>query len=303
MVAGLKEELEEQFISDCSCMTTYNLAQKYGRSESRIKEWRIGLWHEEKLLWWPGIMLSESRDYDEWLDLEGDAVVIGDVEIPYHDAQMLGYAVSIGKKFKIKQLIVAGDFVANDALSWHPSEDEQEVYSVADELMEGEEILRELFEHFTSISMIKGNHEARGNKRKELGFFKQMQNQWGDLGDLNISYYKWCRLGDIRIEHPIYGKVPGSVARERAEIEDLNIMAGHSHHFSWSFTKSGKHFAIDLGHCTDPQKRYYKAVDGVERYPRWISGFWMVRKGYVYPFPKLWTDWHWWLVEMKIKGD
>jgi len=99
-----------------------------------------------------------------------------------------------------------------------------------------------------------------------------------------------------RIEHPKnYAKAPGSVARERAEIEEESVLCGHTHHMSWSFAKNGKHQAIDIGHCTRPECRYYIAANGTTRYPKWNAGFWMIRNGYLYPFPKETTDWDFWL--------
>jgi hypothetical protein len=64
---------------------------------------------------------------------------------------------------------------------------------------------------------------------------------------------------------------------------------------SLSYTRNGKYVAVDLGHCTDPSKRYYLKVNGVTRHPKWISGFWMVRNGYAYGFTKKFTDWQFWL--------
>ena len=305
MAGKCPEDLEEQFIKECKYQPTDVLALNYGKAVSTVQDWRLQLYREGKLLWWPGIRVGGCRSYDDHLVLEGDAVVIGDLEVPYHDVEILGYAVSIGKLFGIKQLLIAGDFLANDAVGHFAdmAEDTEESYlfTLADGIMVGGAVLEDLFQWFDTISIIKGNHEQRANRIKEIGFFNWMRDSWDGLGDLEISFYKWCELGKFRIEHPTFRKIPGSIARERAEIEDTSIMCAHTHGFSLTFTKNGKFQAIDLGHCTRPETRYYKMVNGVGPHPKWVSGFWVVRNDYAYGFTKEFTDWDFWLKQLEIK--
>lgn len=298
MAGRCPEDLETQFIEDCRTLDIHELCERYDRAPSTIKEWRISLYHDGKLLWWPGIRTGLCRVYDDHVELNEDCIIISDLEVPYHDHELLGYVVSVGKRFGITTLVIAGDFLALDALGFWPCEDtdESDNYTVADSLLDGELVLQSLFQWFTRIVLIKGNHEQRGTRAKELGFFRMMQRAWEDLGELEISFYKWCKVQGRRIEHPgNYSKVPGSVVRERAEIEGCDVAGGHNHHFSWSFTRDGNYAAIDLGHCTRPETRYYKMVNGTTRHPKWVAGFWMLRNGYWYPFPKKFTDWRFWL--------
>jgi len=298
MAGKCPTELEEQFITDCALMDTSDLCEKYDRAPSTIKEWRMNLFHAGRLLWWPGIQVGEVKEYTDQIEIEDDAIILGDLEIPYHDPEVLGYAVSVGKRFGITTLVIAGDFLANDAVGFWPAEDtdESQNYSLADSLLDGKLVLQSLFEYFKRIILIKGNHEQRATRVREWGFFQMMQQEWEELGDLEISFYKWCVVQGCRIEHfGNYSKIPGSVARERAEIEGCSVAGGHTHHLSMSFSKSGDNIAIDLGHCTRPKTRYYKQVNGTTRHPKWIAGFWMLRNGYWYPFPKEFTDWAFWL--------
>jgi len=304
MAGKCPEETEAQFIADCSRLDLYELCDKYDRAPSTIKEWRTGLHRDGKLLWWPGIRTGQCRSYDDAIELNEDAVIISDLEIPYHDSELLGYAVSIGRLFGITTLVIAGDLLANDALGYWPSEDTDESgrYTVEDSLQDGGRVLEALFQHFKRIVIIKGNHDQRGTRVKEWGFFEMMRRSWENLGDLDISFYKWCIIQGKRVEHfGAYAKVPGSVSRDRAEIEQMDVAGGHTHHLSMVFTKDGQHQAIELGHCTLPEKRYYKTVNGTTRHPKWVSGFWVLRNGYWYPFPKLFTDWSFWLRQVQVK--
>jgi hypothetical protein len=304
------KELETEFITDVeSGIPVPALCDKYNRCRSTIRDWRLGLYHQGKILWWPNIPYGEVLEYNDNIVVEGDAVVIGDLEIPYHDPQTIGYALSVGRSFRISNLVIAGDFLANDAVGYFAGKiedtDDSVTYTLADGLEEGKAILEELFQHFSKIAVIKGNHEARAARVREMGFFRMMEKRWEELGDLELSFYKWCEVRSggetFRIEHPgNYSKVPGSVVRDRAEIEHSHVLAGHTHHLSLSFTKTGKHLAGDLGHCTRPRARYYKAVDGTTRHPKWNRGFWMIRNGYAYPFAVDFTDWDFWLREVKV---
>lgn len=302
MAGKCPESLEAQFIEDCARLTTAALTEKYGKSATTIRDWRLNLYRRGKLLWWPGIQVHEDNEYDDYLEIQGDVMVVGDLEIPFHDAELLGYMVAVAMKFGVKQLVVAGDFLAFDEFSNWPSEEGDTKRTLADTLWSGGDVLKSLFEWFDEISIIKGNHEQRGTRRKELALFQLMEQTWSELGSLNISYYKWCRAVSggktFRIEHPgNYSRVPGAVVRDRAEIEQESTLGAHTHHCSWSVTKDGRFEAVDLGHCTRPEQRWYKTVNGTTRHPKWVAGFWMIRKGYLYGFPKDFTDWNFWLEE------
>lgn len=306
MAGKCPKKWRAQFSQDAQTMTVRQLAEKYDRAWSTIKDWRVELYHAGELLWYPGIQVGDVEDYDDYIEIQDNAIITGDLEVPHHNPQLLGYMVEIAKLFGIGTLIIAGDFVANDAVGYHAHRredtDRSTRYTLRDALHDGELVLQSLFEWFQSIYLIKGNHEQRATQAKELGFFNMMRDAWQDLGHLEISYYKWMLCQGRRIEHPSnYSKVPGSVVRERAEIENQGVMGGHTHHFSRSYTRDGRHEAIDLGHCTLPKTRYYKTVNGTTRHPKWVSGFWVLQDGYAYPFPLQFTDWEFWLRRVRIE--
>jgi len=108
------------------------------------------------------------------VEVEGDFIVTGDLEIPYHDGELLGYAVSLAQKFGIKKLIVAGDFVAMDELSPFPQEIGT-MHTLSDTVAEGRMVLEDLVEWFEEILLIKGNHEQRGSRAREIGFYNLLE--------------------------------------------------------------------------------------------------------------------------------
>jgi len=300
-------EREAEFIEDCERLTVASLSAKYERANSTIREWRIELFREGRLLWWPGIRLhAEEPEWEPSIVWEGDCMAVSDVEVPFHDPKTLGYLVAIAMKFHIKALVIAGDFLALDSESYWPTEEGMEERTLADDKWSGADVVGSLLEWFDTIIIVKGNHEQRGTKKRELGLLEDLRRQWGELGDVELSLYKWCLVesgGEVfRLEHfGNYSKVPGSVARERALIENCHILGGHTHHCSWSVACNGQMLAIDLGHATREETRFYKTVNGTTRHPKWVKGFAMIRNGYVTQFATEFTDWSLWLKEMDLE--
>lgn len=60
--------------------------------------------------------------YDEPLVMEGDALILPDIEFPFHHAEFLNRVLDIAAKWKIRQCIIAGDLLHFDSLSgWEPN--------------------------------------------------------------------------------------------------------------------------------------------------------------------------------------
>ncbi len=68
--------------------------------------------------------ISESTypRYDMPLEMTGDALILPDIEIPFHHAEFLNKCLELAAKWKIRQCIIAGDLLHFDSLSaWEPS--------------------------------------------------------------------------------------------------------------------------------------------------------------------------------------
>lgn len=60
--------------------------------------------------------------YDEPPEIEGDALILPDAEIPFHHADFINRVLDISEAWKIKQMIAAGDLLHFDSLSgWEPN--------------------------------------------------------------------------------------------------------------------------------------------------------------------------------------
>ncbi len=68
--------------------------------------------------------ISESTypRYDTPLEMTGDALILPDIEFPFHHAEFLNQCLGLAQKWGIRQCIVAGDLLHFDSLSgWEPS--------------------------------------------------------------------------------------------------------------------------------------------------------------------------------------
>jgi hypothetical protein len=60
--------------------------------------------------------------YDTPPELEGDALILPDAEIPFHHADFINRVLDLAEAWKIKQMIAAGDLLHFDSLSgWEPN--------------------------------------------------------------------------------------------------------------------------------------------------------------------------------------
>lgn len=57
------------------------------------------------------ISASPSRKWDDNEELNGDALILSDVETPYHHADFMNKCIRLAKSWGIPNLVLAGDFV------------------------------------------------------------------------------------------------------------------------------------------------------------------------------------------------
>ena len=232
-----------------------------------------------------GIPKSTTPNYQDMiLKVKGDVVVVGDLEVPDHDADVLELAMAIGKKMGIHQLIINGDFIAADGLSPFPDIPvELDGFDTCKELDIACDILIAMSQQFTSIYTNEGNHDKRVRRATsgQLPAYKLFHKLLPSIQTTPFSQIHLTSGGKKwLICHPKnYSRLPGSVARDIAEIQQMNVVCAHTHHLSMTPTKCGQFWALDGGHCRDESRTLYK-IDDVTRHPQWTPGFTVVKNGY-----------------------
>lgn len=243
-----------------------------------------------------GIPASVTPNYhDLILKIRGDAIICGDLEVPDHSADVLERAVAVGEKMGIHQLIINGDAVAADGFSPFQGNLRRGVEPL-EEVRILATVIRAMARQFATVYLCEGNHDKRWRRMSEgqVTLSNEIADRLPDI-DITVTPFSQIHLtsGGKRwlVCHPKnYSRLPGSVARDLAEIHQSNVVAAHTHHLSMSQTKCGQYWALDGGHCRDEQRTLYK-IDDVTRHPRWTAGFVVVRNGYGHIFPMKGTDW------------
>lgn len=137
-------------------------------------------------------ILPPTRIYNDHLKLSGDWVVSSDYHIPYTDVGLVRLMIATAKKFKTKNLLVAGDFLDQAAFSMFFI---QETADFKEELEGAREIFQLLAGWFTNIKFLLGNHDTRLLKllQFKLGaedFFKMISDK------LQLSQYPYCKINE-----------------------------------------------------------------------------------------------------------
>jgi hypothetical protein len=101
-------------------MRAARFAAKSGKFGKRsVEAIRVKLRSMREELYPAGAFIPDSSfpRYDAPLVMEGDALVLPDVEAPYHDADFIQQCIDLAGTWGIKNLVLAGDFLHFDSLS------------------------------------------------------------------------------------------------------------------------------------------------------------------------------------------
>lgn len=238
---------------------------------------------------------STEPRYDNPPKIEAESVlVLGDLQIPFHDAAFLNKCISLARCWGIRRLLLGGDVLDLNAFSiW--------VTRSADanaELDEAERTMARVISGFATIDWLMGNHEDR--IRKALGAWlsaDRIRKLIGLGANVEAHDYYHCFVGDDWIvTHPKNTSViPARVAVWLSEKFGRNVAMLHNHVCGVSQTRDGEHIGIDVGMCADPMRLEYNAIRMGTR-PAMSQGAlilrWCAEERRYYPHHLTqWADW------------
>lgn len=267
------------------------IAKELSSSERAVTNDTISSWVKRGKIF---RVLPESPRYDDYLRLSGDYVVCSDTQIPFTDMVLTKHMIDIAKLFKIRKLVIAGDFLDQTGLSMKFKEHGS---NLKEELQAARDFLKYLNTWFREIHLFVGNHDIRLLRLAEfkLGvedMFKMISTKW------KMNPYPKCKItsgGKIfYITHPdSYSRNATRVAQTINHREQCSVLVAHGHAMGVTFSPSGKEICGDTGGLFDQTKIKYKNQKDTT-HGNWISGFSIIRNGYLYQFPKNFTDWPFW---------
>lgn len=176
---------------------------------------------------------SSAPVWDDWVKLEGDALILADVEAPYHHAEFINHTIDLADTLGIKRLVLAGDFVHFSNFSqWGsdfarkklstvqdrklieivtelPTEQRDRMFeqlesvgiispeaNVSEELAAVRKLVREIQGAFSEIIYFMGNHQKR--KLTWQGYDEEPEELIrlfdGDKSKWQASPYYFCEL-------------------------------------------------------------------------------------------------------------
>lgn len=295
-------ELAKNVVEESPEITKKDLAKTLGIPRTTLSDAMEREWYVTEVEDILDVNLLEYQYKDNYIRIEGDAIIIGDVEVPYQNDSLLRKAVKIGNIFGIEQLIVNGDFLSLDSVSKWKKDGEQTITSLEDELSEGKRVLKYLSKQFNKMYFVRGNHEDRLIRKTDGNMNMRVIISMiaPDTVEAKTTSFKHLELNnDFIVGHPDnYSKIPGRTGNRLVRKYNKSVILGHQHHMSRTWDESGQYEIIDGGHCTLPQSRFYKTAS-FTTHPDWISGFVLAKQGagnktYIHLFPEKHTDWNFW---------
>jgi predicted phosphodiesterase len=232
----------------------------------------------------------------EPLKLVGDYVIVGDVHIPCTNWGIADLVGRVAEKTDVRRLIIAGDFLNQDAFSCYPKN--VKLPSWTEERDAARVLIRDWAEVFDEIIFTMGNHDRRLEKWSGGEF--PGEDIFGILTMGNkkckFSEYGYCMVnsGGVswRVTHPKnYGRNQLVVASDLANKYSCNVWSLHEHHLSLGYDVYGKYICVNGGGLYDPDKMAYVCLDD-SRSAGMIPGFGMLKDGVPTLYGKEpFTDW------------
>jgi predicted phosphodiesterase len=247
----------------------------------------------------------ELKVYNDFWRLSGDYIIISDVHCPYFHGDAFNKLIAMTQKFKIKNIIIAGDFFNQDAFSHYQNAHD---ISFNEELQIATDLLDKLCQTFSNIYILTGNHDLRilkalSHKLNYHDFWKMVTGKLDK--QIFVSEYPYLRLLDrkgeekMHVTHPRnFSTLPTRVARNLNHKYQMGVAVAHGHAMGVSYSPSGRDVLIDTGFMGDPTKVEYVCLNDTT-HSRWTVGFSVWYNGYVYQFPYKHTDWDFWLKTFK----
>ena len=248
------------------------------------------------------------QDEAFFVRVEGDCFVTSDWHIPHQKEALFGHLLDMAQAWRVKTLIINGDFLNEDAFSVHRQHRFQTQWPA--EKMAARAILERLFDVFEEIVYILDNHDRRLLAAMEDKFRGRLDES--DVLDLlthgvrvkklrpSIDYRYVLVNGEVlpplkpwRITSPKeYRRIKLSLPHRLAQVYHQNIIIGGDHLFGMGLDDSTA-FAIANSMCmVDPERVPYINVQD-STFPHWNPGFYLLRANRLLAFPDhpAFTDW------------
>jgi len=210
-------------------------------------------------------------------------VVVGDFHVPYHSDNCLNLLLKFGKKHRISEIVLGGDFMDFYAISSF-NRNPDRINALQKEVDLGIDILKKLKSITKNIIYVQGNHEERlrkylWTKAPELASLRSLKFETlMKLKKLDITYIEdQIVLDGVLITHgDMTSKYSSYTARGMFEKVGTTLIFGHTH-------KGGVYYKTDTRGTNVSYENFCMCSLEPEwiRNPNWQQGFSVLTDGYV----------------------
>jgi len=182
-------------------------------------------------------------------------LILSDCHIPSQDHELMNKCIDLALSWGVKDVLLAGDLINNDAFSTHANTAADDTDSFEIEMLESSKAMEALQNTFERVFHMQGNHEIRLMKSSPIGHY--LWEQWWQKGSLTLTDFEWVEVvhgkDKWRVSHPRRGRAtPLSFARQLATKKRCNTIVAHQHLNSMGRDISGYYYAIDCGMSANP---------------------------------------------------
>lgn len=215
--------------------------------------------------------------------LDGDFVIVGDVQLPTTDLDFAMRPAMIAEKFGIKRLIIAGDLFNLDSFSRY--ENIVTLPNWKQEKAAAAHLIKLWLQVFDHIFIISGNHEYRLPKYTSGAMdIYDLVDLFGGGDNVTASHHGHCVVntsnGEWRVTHNRnYSIQPLNVASQLALKFQQHIICHHQHHLAMGRDRYNRYTIIDNGGLFDQNKMAYVTIED-SKLPNMVQGFTMLKGGY-----------------------
>lgn len=204
------------------------------------------------------------------------ALLLGDVHLPYHDADAVKLAFKVAELVKPRWFGQGGDLLDGYHLSRFDHDPDRRNATLSVEAKYGRAFIRHMRDLGDIIFVCEGNHEER--LRRKLAQVPELHSTHPSMRQLLeletdewIPYRENYTIGKLKVTHDL-GPCGVNAIRQTLEAAGHNVAFGHTHTLGTLYdgTVSGdRHVALNIGHLCNPDRADYATP---RQRARWQTG-------------------------------
>lgn len=302
------------------------IAKRLGRKVGSVETKMTRIKKESGLV---PVPTSTMPKFDKPLRSKGDALILSDVEAPFHHADFINRSLELADAWGIRTLHFNGDLLHYDNLSawgaeWIP-DDTAPLYEalqdfilnlpkthrekgvsllenagafgngggLSDELAEARRMFRS-FNSFDEILVALGNHDDRYLRALDMALkpkelLVQLDRHHDERWKIAPYYYTVLETDLGEFRLEHPRNAGRTAAIDLCAQYHTNIIMGHSHRWAVNRDLSGKFWAIQSGHCVDEMRLAYVMQRSAKRDAHCLGSV-IVRDGIPWVLGE-WTPW------------